>query len=346
MYGVELRELERDAKIDLSIFDSVPMSPSPLMGYSACFSDPEIARLGEEIGVTAVFDGELGDNVFGRNIHNELLGEIAGTIGMRPAALPVLFDYAVFRRISFWKALRLAWSARSAKVAPVWDSIAYAANVLGTDPLSSRFAAAPAWHEHLATAGRFRHPWMRDLEGIPSGKLLLLYGMAAHTSCATEPPFRSLDGPSPASPYASQPVVEVALRIPSHFHIKGGMDRAVARRAFASQLAPDVYRRGNAKGGPILWATGAIENNISYVRERLLDGLLVKERLLDRNKIEQALSPDNLFRTAGVIPEIFLQLYIECWLQRWNSVRSSLAGQFTVADDVASRRAFAQLSPS
>jgi len=64
--------------------------------------------------------------------------------------------------------------------------------------------------------------------------------------------------------------------------------------------------------------------NLPYFRQILLDGILVKERYLDRAALEMTLSGQILKGTASV-GEILDHVLVEAWLRSWMEQRSRLA---------------------
>jgi asparagine synthase (glutamine-hydrolysing) len=135
------------------------------------------------------------------------------------------------------------------------------------------------------------------------------------TSTAYHSPFSASDDPLQISPLISQPLVELALQTPSNLHFENGQDRAVARTAFSDVLPATILRRGLGKGGPNLWAKDVIEGNAEFLREFLLDGILVQRNLVDRNKVESALSP-KIAKSTAIVGDIFAKVYIESWLRK------------------------------
>jgi asparagine synthase (glutamine-hydrolysing) len=61
-----------------------------------------------------------------------------------------------------------------------------------------------------------------------------------------------------------------------------------------------------------------VRHNAAFVRELLLDGMLVKERILDRPKLEQALS-EGFLRGGPPRSELFAHICTEAWLRVWQS---------------------------
>ncbi len=117
--------------------------------------------------------------------------------------------------------------------------------------------------------------------------------------------------PQHVAPLFSQPLVEVALRIPTYVLMTSGRDRTLARLAFARDVAPQILRR-HAKGGMEEHVRDILRRDLDFARSMLLDGMLVKERLLDRVKVEEALSGRPSAVTQG-LSEIFHHLNIEVW---------------------------------
>jgi len=64
-----------------------------------------------------------------------------------------------------------------------------------------------------------------------------------------------------------------------------------------------------------------LECNLAWVRELLLDGQLVAQRLIDRRKLEALLTREQI-RLSPVSGEILCEhLSYEAWLRNWISTR-------------------------
>ena len=123
--------------------------------------------------------------------------------------------------------------------------------------------------------------------------------------------------PEHVMPLLSQPLIELCLSIPTYELAAGGVDRALARAAFSDGLPETIVRR-TRKGSIDAYLDGLLSHNLPFMREVMLDGQLVHERLLDRDRIEQALSPRPPVtgRHAGEL--ICRHLNTEIWLQSWS----------------------------
>ena len=154
---------------------------------------------------------------------------------------------------------------------------------------------------------------------VPPGWFQLVRDLIVGSSTWWHSPFAGERDAMFVHPLFSQPLVEAYFQIPARLHIAGGHSGAVARQAFADHLSPEVLKRGRGKGTPDAWLVQAIQRNREFLREFLLDGVLVRERILDRDKVEATLSG----RAGGAMTsvcDLIAQLYIEGWLRRWTEV--------------------------
>src|SRR3546814_5560641 len=95
----------------------------------------------------------------------------------------------------------------------------------------------------------------------------------------------------------SQPIVEYFLGIPPWEACEGGVDRSVARRAFAQDLPIAVTAR-SGKGSPDGFVGHYIDTHRTEIFERLMDGTLANSGLVDRTQLELALRADAKLRPA------------------------------------------------
>jgi asparagine synthase (glutamine-hydrolysing) len=137
-------------------------------------------------------------------------------------------------------------------------------------------------------------------------------------------PLGEAGDPEYVCPLLSQPLMELCLRIPAYVHTAAGWDRAVERRAFSDVVHPDIILR-RRKGAVSAEMRTMLQTNLPFVRELMLDGLLVRERLLDRRKVEQALSGANVALSAAAGEILGDHLSVEAWLQRWTRGGASRA---------------------
>lgn len=117
-------------------------------------------------------------------------------------------------------------------------------------------------------------------------------------------------------PLLSQPIQELCLSIPSWRWCEGGIDRRIARDAFADLLPPLVIGR-RQKGAPESFVVRLFEAQRTTLRSMLLDGELAKYGVIDRHAIDQQLSENR--PAGGVEASRLLRLGdVEAWLRAWN----------------------------
>jgi asparagine synthase (glutamine-hydrolysing) len=119
------------------------------------------------------------------------------------------------------------------------------------------------------------------------------------------------------TPLFSQPLLELAMRLPTWLLTQGGWDRAVARRAFERDLPRQIVTR-RTKGGQEEHAKALLTRNMDFVRNLLLDGHLVRERILERDQVTETLAPGPARLRSGNV-ELYACLSAEAWVRRWTT---------------------------
>ena len=117
------------------------------------------------------------------------------------------------------------------------------------------------------------------------------------------------------SPLASQPLVEFCIGIPTWIWAHGGMNRALARAAFAHDLPPAVMAR-TSKAGPDSFVRQVFAQNRTVIGERLLDGLLAANGVIDRRAVEEALATDETEDDSN-FDRVLDLLEAENWARSW-----------------------------
>lgn len=263
--------------------------------------------LAAQHGATSLFSGAGGDGVFFQG-HAELaVTDYLFDRGLGGGLLRTAVDAARLTRKSIWPLLLRALRVRM--FGSRWDPVQMAKPVERT--LVNRDVIAAVRRDRS-----FEHPWLTaaNTRGVPPGILWHIM------SISLPPAFYSsfIRGPYPerTMPLLSQPLVELCLRIPTYVLIESGRDRAVARRAFERDLPGEIVRR-QAKGRADQHLRNILDINLGFVREWLLDGLLVQRGLLNRAALEVYLdrnrSPAD-FQYSEILQE---HLCAEAWLRSW-----------------------------
>lgn len=153
-------------------------------------------------------------------------------------------------------------------------------------------------------------------KSLPPGKQLTAQGVAAAAYYEFE--FHAGNHADHVDPLNAQPVWELALQIPTHNILLDGMSRGLARHAFRDVLPAEIRKRVT-KGSGSGFYQHVVCTNRDLLREVLLDGLLVKERYLDRQKVDECLAADDP-STMVFAPILLSYLAAEIWLQQWRQV--------------------------
>ena len=119
------------------------------------------------------------------------------------------------------------------------------------------------------------------------------------------------------SPLMSQPLLETCLRIPTWLWPTGGVNRALARAAFASELPAELFTR-TAKPGPDGFIRQAFERNRSQLHVLLREGLLVKNGLLDTTQLDRVFAGEtaNDWKTVRRLLDL---AEAENWAKSWQA---------------------------
>jgi asparagine synthase (glutamine-hydrolysing) len=106
--------------------------------------------------------------------------------------------------------------------------------------------------------------------------------------------------------------MEACLGIPSWLWCSGGINRAVARAAFAHALpAPVLARRG--KGAFDSLAAQLLHANRSKIRDLLMDGYLTAHGILDKTGVLRALETSD----PGLTVRLWQLVDTEAWARSW-----------------------------
>ena len=158
-------------------------------------------------------------------------------------------------------------------------------------------------------------PWSEDAADLPPGKRwqigLLACLLHRHR------PVPELQYAAEHHPFFSQPLVELCLRIPIYTLLRGGIDRALERAAFRDIVPGTIIRREH-KGTVAMTAMSKIRECLPFLRELVLDGVLVKERIIDRFTLEPYLIGNRPMNHRVFWP--FLScIAAEVWAQKWDA---------------------------
>jgi asparagine synthase (glutamine-hydrolysing) len=258
--------------------------------------DGDTARRALALEATAVFGGQGGDGVFYQMPTARLVADYLADHGGQAWCDPFVLDIARWLRRPVWSVLRDARRPRAAQ-----------AHV---------FESAPFWGPRaLAAAEGADHPWIADARRASPAKQVQIEALLAMQAAWG----RSRRGgvAEVVHPLLAQPVLELGLAIPAWRLVEGGRDRAFARKAFEAWLPAAIVQR-RSKGALTAYYTKRIARSLPFLREFLLDGVLVGAGVLDRGAIDRALHVDRLIWTGEGV-RLSRAALIEAWVRHWQT---------------------------
>jgi asparagine synthase (glutamine-hydrolysing) len=295
-----LVERERPSAIRLEPVLGIARMPSPTSYVGRIGTARSDAEVAHAHGAAAMFTGGGGDQLFYELHHWWPAADYLRVRGLDGGFLRASLDAARLGRLSLWKTLRLALIDRFRSGLPKQEAVG-AASLINPDALALDQLAS---HEH---------PVMRHAAGLPIGKLTQLQLLLAHGGYYD--PFEGDHAPELVNPFPSQPLIELCLSLPTYLLVHGGQGRALARRAFASELPPEIATR-RSKGGMSEMVKALLLDNLDFARSLLLDGELVSRGILAHHKVERALSGRASDLAINVV-EIHDLIAAEAWIRRW-----------------------------
>jgi asparagine synthase (glutamine-hydrolysing) len=302
-FGCALIEQERSPSADLRGILKARRTTGPRSLYVRLEASQHEARVAMSTGSDGIFSGDGGDVLFFRTPGTLAAVDFVCDHGIGSRALEVALNAACLDEVSFWTVLRSMWRygvKREKRHSLIERRLDWG-------------AVTPEVVEAVTRRGDFVHPWFRNRDELPPGKLSQAFLLSFASDF--DDPLGSNDQPEHACPLLSQPLVELCLRIPTYVLAPGPQDRMLARRAFAADLPVQILRRPT-KGGMARHVKYVLDNNRQFLNEFLLDGVLVNQGLLDRKKLLEALS-STPSRDKYWAPEIFEYLGIESWARCW-----------------------------
>jgi asparagine synthase (glutamine-hydrolysing) len=276
--------------------------PLSLLGYLIRSTVEE--RLAIERNASAVFTGDGGDSGFCSDSLTYGVTDYLRRHGPRPKAVSLASEVALRTERSTWSVL--ASSVRR------WLFGAKMREQLPALLMGSRLVSAQL-RDGCKIPESYPHPWFSQLQHVPWDVIRRL-GILLTTPEFYNVTDTARSEPEIVSPLYAQPAVELFLRIPIHVHATG-RDRGLARQAFAREVPEAILRREWKDRAPGFHSEMLLRN-LDFVRGLFLEGVLVRDGLLDRGAIEAALAPGPS-KTEVLPVEIYRHLDVEIWARYW-----------------------------
>jgi asparagine synthase (glutamine-hydrolysing) len=260
-------------------------------------TDRVLESLVHEQKVTGIFSGQGGDHLFHQHCSAFVSAEFVFHRGLQPGLMQIIVDTSRLTGRSVWPILGIAITHGLLRRAhnPFSD---YAPSVLLSNDARSTL-----------TPDLLIHPWVSSSAGLPASKVeqISLIVDSQHFY------LRGFPFADAVHPLISQPVIECCLRIPSYVLTRGGIRRSLVREAFQQEVPSEIITR-IAKGGTTSYLNRLAVENIDFLRNLLLDGLLVSSHLLDKPELERQLCESRLIR-GHLLPDVLLAARMETWLR-------------------------------
>ncbi len=301
--GVELieRPLRASARTLESMLPTTRFA-SPAQSCLVLESQSADRQFVRPFGVEVVFSGQGGDHFF-QSIRSPLIAaDYARHHGLRPEILNVVADVSRFTKRPIWSILAAVMESGLLR--------------RPKDPYSYRLEKTPPLVSDATCDAldlrSIRHAWVDGAVDLPGAKRQQVFEIVDSQN------FHYM--PSPCEdrvhPIISQPIIELCLQIPSYVLTYGGIDRALVRDAFAGAVPQEVLKR-TVKGATTSFTSGLLVGSLPFLKEFLLSGLLVGEKVLDRKKTEAALTESQLTRDPHLLFPVVNAALAERWLRTW-----------------------------
>jgi len=307
-FECSLVELERARDVNLEDLLHFPRTARP-SSYSAdhlLFRQP-VSRWAQTQDATAIFVGQMGDQLFDHRSRLHPAGDYVLEHGLLDSYARIALDIASSRDATFWSVLLtgilLGFLGRS-------RLRKYVKRLIGRNTTSAGLLRP----DGLRGRHRWLHEdWLTSVDELPLGKLLHIAGMLS--SQAYFGALGERDDPEWIMPFNSQLLMELCLRTPTYSFLNGGWDRSPLRRAFADELPQEILlRRGKGVTDPQV--KEILDRNMGFIRDLLLDGVLVRTGLTSQTALARYIAHDNPHRRSRTV---LRWVTTEAWLRSWNA---------------------------
>lgn len=297
---VPLIERAVDEDILLESLLTAARTPLPLQYVGSMATGRTDADVASAHQAGAVFNGAGGDQLFFEVQCTWPAADYLKVRGLDQGFIGAVLDAAHLGRVSFWSSLWRAVADNRFKGNPVDN----AGGHLSLMPPEAIDAATRVAH-------RFVHSSWLAAQDLPIGKFHQL-GMVISPLEYYNHHLREA-APERVHPLMSQPLMELCLSTPTFVLSQGGRGRGLARAAFTDSVPTEILNR-RSKGQMENYIVKVLQRNRKFAREVLLDGVLAKHGLLDRQRAEGALA-DHSVSSPTRATEIHTWLACEAWLR-------------------------------
>lgn len=298
--GVHLTECEKpELAFTVESLASQPVGIRPSQSALDHVYEQKILEFCADRRVDTLMTGQGGDAVFLQMVTPLALLDPPGTAIGAFGRIDEAFAIARTTRQSIWKVVRSA----------AMEAAGFRRPQAGK---TSSFLS----QDRAEVATYAGHPWLENLRGVPPAKRAhiraLAYAQIAHGHSLRG---RSLDI---VHPLLAQPIVEYCLSLSVSTLTAGGVGRSLARRAYETRLPAATLQR-RTKGDLTAHYGRALGRSVGVLRPFLLDGRLADAGLINRQALDEALSPETLI-WRGDYADILHLMVMEIWARHWSRI--------------------------
>jgi asparagine synthase (glutamine-hydrolysing) len=283
----------------------LPRAPKPCVAHLGIAVESELRNvIASETRAEAIWDGQGGDHLFFQvrsafgAVDYAFRRGIGGDFSQR------VRDAARLSKSSYWGILRK--SLRLGLLRFRWQ------------PENEYRREATFLNPEVLPANIIDYiwqPWSEESSDLPPGKRWKIGLLACLIHRHRVIP--GLQYADEHHPMFSQPLLELCLRIPTYTLLRGGIDRALERAAFSDCVPGPIIRRQN-KGTIATAFMSKLRESLPFVRDLLLDGVLVRENIIVRSSLEAYLAANRPVHSRVLWP--FLScIAAEVWARKWTA---------------------------
>jgi asparagine synthase (glutamine-hydrolysing) len=263
-------------------------------------------RLGGQIlrslSADAFATGTGGDHLFYDHLGADAAADYLHLHGPTVGVVRTAHQLAQISRSTIWDGLGAA-AASAFGIAPNRRSLLFTANPFAADAVVAS-----------AAFDRFAHPWLASAIGkVPPAKLRQILNLCELQRHYWR--YGRADVADELHPLVSEPLITACLKTPAYMFGAGGVQRGLARQAFADLLPRSVLERRTKGGNTRLWVQVMLRH-LPLLKELLLEGKLASAGYLNRALLEKTLQPTALTTNPDFAPLVNC-ITAEMWLQEW-----------------------------
>lgn len=316
LWNATLVEKKRNPELNIARLSDLPPQLNPALYFTTLEMDDAKLEMIRTCGTQAFFSGQAGDSVFLATLQPLAALDYAHLHGLRPGLWRHLVASAGLSRESLWSVLRktLSHGVLRRRYVSLMHLI-QRPSLLTQEIVTQMAEVERAHHQAQYAATAF----------LPPGKQMLAQAVAS--TAYYDYAFHSGKFADHVNPLDAQPIWELALRIPTYTFLLNGTSRGLARHAFRDVLPAEIRKR-IAKGSGSPFYQHMVRSQRGLLRDYLLDGQLVRDRYLDRRKLEDCLAADD---PSSIVfaPTLLSYLSAEIWLQQWKRIGTDRAATAT-----------------